>query len=91
MLYLGGHVVGAKATELIQDDPARVSETLAEVSQIDPADEERFLTEENIFFNTAPHGFIPFAEFMQSAGLIREVPGSWRDLVYPNLENSDGS
>ena len=80
-----------RATALIQDDPARVAEILAKVSQIDPADEERFLTEENVFYNTAPHGFIEFGEFMQSAGLIEEVPGSWKDLVYPNLDNSDGS
>jgi hypothetical protein len=28
---------------------------------------------------------------MQSAGLIKEDPGSWHDLVYPNLKNADGS
>ena len=80
-----------RATRLIQDDPARVAEILAEVSRINPADEERFLTGENVYFGTAPHGFISFAEFMQSAGLIREVPGSWRDLIYPNLKNANGS
>lgn len=80
-----------RATKLIQGDSARVGGILAEVSQIDPADEERFLTEENVYFDTVPHGFISFGEFMQSAGLIQEVPGSWRDLIYPNLENADGS
>lgn len=80
-----------RTTELINDDPGRVAEILAEVSQIDPADEKRFLTEENVFFGTAPHGFISFGEFMQSAGLIEEVPGSWKDLVYPNLVTADGS
>ena len=80
-----------RATKLIQDDPAGVAEILARVSQIDPANEERFLTEENVYYNTAPHGFISFGEFMQSAGLINEVPGSWQDLVYDNLKNTDGS
>ncbi len=80
-----------RATKLIQDDPAGVAEILARVSQIDPANEERFLTEENVYYNTAPHGFTSFGEFMQSAGLINEVPGSWQDLVYDNLKNTDGS
>jgi len=80
-----------RATELINDDPGRVAWILAGVSQIDPADEERFLTEENVYFNTAPHGFVSFEEFMQSAGLIEDVPGSWKDLVYPNLKTADGS
>lgn len=80
-----------RATKLIQDDPGRVAEILAGVSRIDPADEERFLTEENVFYTTAPHGFISFGEFMQSAGLIDQTPGSWKDLVYPNLKRADGS
>lgn len=47
--------------------------------------------EENVYFNTAPHGFVSFSEFMKSAGLIEEVPGSWKGLVYPNLKTADGS
>ncbi|HKH12358.1 MAG TPA: hypothetical protein VKA73_14545 [Rubrobacter sp.] len=39
----------------------------------------------------APHGFISIGEFMQSAGLIEKVPGSWKDLVYANLKTADGS
>jgi NitT/TauT family transport system substrate-binding protein len=77
----------AAGARLIKDDPGRV----AEISQIDPAEEERFLTEKNVYYTTTPRGFISFGEFMQSAGLIEEVPGSWKDLVYPNLKNTDGS
>jgi len=64
-----------RAKGLIQDDPARAAEILGRVSHIDPADEERFLTEKNVFYTTSPHGFVSFGEFMQSAGLIEEAPG----------------
>ena len=80
-----------RATKLIQDDPGRVAEILTEVFQIDPADEERFLMEENVYYNTVPRGFISFGQSMQSADLIKEVPGSCKDLVYPTLKISDGS
>lgn len=80
-----------RATDLINEDPEQVGNILAEVSQIDPADETRFLTEENVTFTTEPHGFIEFAEFMQSAELIDEVPGSWEDLVFDNLKGGNGS
>ncbi|CAA9461610.1 MAG: hypothetical protein AVDCRST_MAG02-3058 [uncultured Rubrobacteraceae bacterium] len=80
-----------RATKIIQDAPGRVAEILAEVSQIDSAVEERFLIEENVYYTTTPRGFISFGEFMQSAGLIEQVPGAWKDLVYPNLKSVDGS
>ncbi|MBA2692558.1 MAG: hypothetical protein H0U65_08710 [Rubrobacter sp.] len=57
----------------------------------DLAEETRFLTEENVTFTTESHGFIEFAEFMQSAELIDEVPGSWEDLVFDNLKGGGGS
>jgi NitT/TauT family transport system substrate-binding protein len=80
-----------RATTLIGDDPEGAGEILARASQIDPADETRYLTEEGVTFTTEPHSFIQFAEFMQSAGLIQKVPGSWQDLVYDNLKGGNGS
>ncbi len=67
-----------RATKLIGDDPAATARILAGVSKLDPADEERLLTEENITYINVPHGFITFAEFMQSAGLINRVPAPGR-------------
>ncbi|HET7479051.1 MAG TPA: ABC transporter substrate-binding protein [Rubrobacteraceae bacterium] len=80
-----------KATKLIQDDPNRAGEILAKVSKIDPAEETRYLTEQGVSFTTTPRGFISFAKFMKTADLIKKVPGSWKDLVYDNIKNSDGS
>ncbi len=80
-----------KATKLINDNPKKAGKILAKVSQIDPAEETRYLTEKNVYFGAAPHGFISFAEFMKRADLIQQVPGSWEDLVYDNLKNTDGS
>lgn len=80
-----------RATTVIQDDPERTGEILAKASQIDPAEETRFLTEQGVSFTTVPHKYIEFAEFMESADLIKDVPGSWKDLVYDNLKNTNGS
>jgi ABC-type nitrate/sulfonate/bicarbonate transport system substrate-binding protein len=80
-----------RATTLIGDDPDRAGEILAQASQLDPVEETRYLTAQGVAFTTEPHGYITFAEFMQSAGLIQTVPGSWQDLVYDNLKDANGS
>ena len=80
-----------RATKLINDDPESAGKILAQKSQLDPAEETRYLTGQGVSFTTEPHGFITFAEFMKSAGLIQTVPGSWQDLVYDNLKGGNGS
>jgi NitT/TauT family transport system substrate-binding protein len=80
-----------RATTLIDDDPEGAGEILAQKSRIDPAEETRYLTGPGVSFTTEPHGYITFAEFMQSAGLIQTVPGSWQDLVFDNLKGGNGS
>jgi NitT/TauT family transport system substrate-binding protein len=80
-----------RATKLIGDDPERVGEILARASRLDPAEETRYLTEQGVTFTTELHGYATFAEFMQSAGLIQKVPGSWQDLVFDNLKGANGS
>ena len=46
---------------------------------------------ENVYYDTVSRGFISLGEFIPSADLFKEVPGSWKDLAYPNLKNTDGS
>ncbi len=76
-----------RATELIEDDPARAAEILSEESEggDSPENFERYITEENVSYATEPRGFIEFAEFMQQIDLLDEVPESCADLVLDTL------
>ncbi len=76
-----------RATELIEDDPGRAAEILSEESDggDSPENFERYITEENVSYNTEPRGFIEFAEFMQEIDLLDAVPESCTDLVLETL------
>lgn len=44
-----------------------------------------------ITFSTTPQHVMRFAEFMHTAKTIREVPGSWKDLFFPEVHSLPGS
>ena len=42
-------------------------------------------------FNLTPRNLGKYAAFMYRVGTIKEQPGSWQDLVHPNLHSQPGS
>lgn len=82
-----------RATRLIREDVGKAAKILSDESggEWSPKEFERYMTGKGTEYTIEPHGFMPFAEFMASAGLIEQKPASWKALVYDNLKHTNGS
>ena len=72
---------GAAARLWIEDNKSRLA--FEEVNKVVAGPQVRW--------TMAPEGTMRYAEFMARAGTIKAVPGSWRDLFFPEAQASDGS
>jgi len=45
----------------------------------------------SVKFTTAPENVLKYAEFMHDAGSIQKRPASWKDLFFPEIQDSPGS
>lgn len=66
----------ADANDMITNEPAEAAKILAEEFGVPAADVEEQITSEDVAFVNTPTGFGTFAEFMQSIGMISEVPAT---------------
>lgn len=46
---------------------------------------------EQIRFSSIPRGIMEHAEFMQSSGLLKNTPGSWKSIFWENVAAKNGS
>jgi NitT/TauT family transport system substrate-binding protein len=49
------------------------------------------LSDPHIKFTTTPENVMKYAEFMNSIGSIRNRPGSWKDMFFPEIHGAPGS
>ena len=49
------------------------------------------LKDPSVKFTTTPENVMKYAEFMQSIGSIKKNPASWKDLFFPEVQDSPGS
>jgi NitT/TauT family transport system substrate-binding protein len=49
------------------------------------------LSDPHIKFTTTPENVMKYAEFMHSIGSIKNRPGSWRDMFFPEIHGAPGS
>ena len=42
-------------------------------------------------FGTTPQGVMKYADFMTDAGLIKIHPASWKDVFFPEIQDSPGN
>jgi NitT/TauT family transport system substrate-binding protein len=49
------------------------------------------LIDPHIKFTTTPENVMKYAEFMHSIGSIRNRPGSWKDMFFPEIHGAPGS
>ncbi|MCU1335977.1 MAG: putative transporter substrate binding protein [Bryobacterales bacterium] len=49
------------------------------------------LNDPHVKFTTTPENLMKYAEFMYGAGSIKNRPGSWKDLFFPEIHNAPGS
>jgi hypothetical protein len=61
-----------------------------QIGKASPAQFKAWLEEPGFQFETTPVGFLSYASFMQSIGMISKTPASIKDLELPTL-NGAGS
>ncbi len=49
------------------------------------------LSDPKVKFTTTPENVMKYADFMHSIGSIRNRPGSWKDLFFPEIQATPGS
>jgi len=49
------------------------------------------LNDPHVKFTTTPENVMKYAEFMNAAGSLKNRPGSWRDLFFPEIHGAPGS
>ena len=80
----------ADANAMLTDKPEDAAAILAEEFGL-PADEvEEQITSDDVSFVNTPVGFATFAEFMQSIGMIKEVPET-QDMFFDTEATADAS
>ncbi len=76
-----------EATRLIKEMPAEAARLVAEEEggQVSPQTYRDWMTREGMVYDTVPRGFLKFAEFMRSIGMISKAPSSIKELTVPLL------
>ena len=77
-----------EANAMIAGDPAEAVRLFIQNSgsKLDPGEIEPVLRDPQTRFDTAPHGFMQYVDFMHRAGTLKTVPGTWHDAFVPELE-----
>jgi NitT/TauT family transport system substrate-binding protein len=60
-------------------------------SKLQPEFIEEMLNDPQIRYTMAPEGTMRFAEFLHKVGRIKEKPGSWKDMFFPEIHNLPGN
>ncbi|GLZ09429.1 ABC transporter substrate-binding protein [Actinomadura sp. NBRC 104412] len=83
----------AKANDLIVNSPAEAARILsqAEKGKISPATYQKYLTHPGIEYTTTPHSLLKLGAFMKEVGVVKKVPGDWREVVFDTVKNENGS
>ena len=82
------------AIDIILDDKESAAETLlASTGESSFSKDELLavLNDPNVKFITAPENLMKYAEFMYDAGSIKKRPASWKDMFFPEIQESPGS
>lgn len=82
-----------EATGFINDRPAEAARLYAtsEKSKSTPEQILEIMKQDGIRYAMAPTGLVKFATFMQKIGMIKKVPGSWKEYAYEHLHGLPGN
>ena len=82
-----------KAIKLINTNPTKVARLLQDDSDGVPTwrQYKQWLGASGLTFTTRPLGLMRYATFMNKIGMIKKMPGSWEDLVFPPVYPTKGS
>lgn len=82
-----------EATDFINTKPAEAARLYAttEKTKLTPEQTLALMKQPGLTYTMTPSGFIKFATFMQKIGMIKKVPGSWKDYAYEHLHGLPGN
>ncbi|HVO87834.1 MAG TPA: ABC transporter substrate-binding protein [Casimicrobiaceae bacterium] len=82
-----------EATDSINADKKRAAEMyVKEGGSTEQVDKILKLMEDpQVSYTLAPERVLPFAQFMQEVGVIKNRPSSWKDLFFPEIHDLPGS
>lgn len=82
-----------EASEFIAQKPADAAKLYAttEKTKLTPEQTLAIMKHEGLTYTMTPTGFMKFATFMQKIGMIKKVPGSWKDYAYEHLHGLPGN
>ena len=82
-----------EATDFVTQKPAEAARLYAtsEKSRSSPEEILTIIKQDGIKYTMTPAGLIKFATFMQKIGMIKTVPGSWRDYAFEHLHGLPGN
>lgn len=82
-----------EATAFINEKPAEAAKLYAtsEKSKSTPEELLADIKQPGIKYTITPTGLMKFAAFMHKIGMIKTVPGSWRDYAFEHLHGLPGS
>ena len=82
-----------EADDIVRRDPmraARIFKTLTK-STTPEAELEKMIRQPDAEYSVTPVAVSKFASFMARIGTIKRIPGSWRDLFFPEAQKLAGS
>lgn len=82
------------AIDIILDDKESAAEILlASTGESGFSKDELLaaLNDPNVKFTTAPENLMKYAGFMHDIGSIKQRPASWKDMFFPEIQESPGS
>jgi NitT/TauT family transport system substrate-binding protein len=92
-LYKALMAAMAEATDIVnRDRRAAAALWIADSSSKLPLDfVERVVSAPQVRWTLVPENTMKFARFMQTTGMLKVAPESWRDFFFPEIHTRDGS
>lgn len=82
-----------RAVNMLTNDPQQASQVIAayEKGSLSQSAALKILTAKGTHWTTVPHGYMAYAKFMHSIGLISSVPSSMSAIEFPTLKATPGN
>ncbi len=82
-----------EATDFVNEKPAEAARLYVASEKAKSAPDEilAIMKQEGLRYSMTPRGLGKFAAFMQKVGMIKTVPGSWKDYAFEHLHALQGN
>jgi NitT/TauT family transport system substrate-binding protein len=83
-----------QANEFIQKNPVQTAEIYLRATgekQVDAKQMAEWVADPDVAYTTVPMKVMDFAAFMHKVGRVKRLPGSWKDMFFPESQDVAGS